>query len=45
MANKALQESQFEQMLIASAEKCGWRYLPADQIDREMNDEIGRAHV
>ena len=40
MANKALQESQFEQMLIASAEKCGWRYLPADQIEREMNDVL-----
>ena len=40
MANKALQESQFEQMLIASAEKCGWRYLPADEIEREMNDVL-----
>ena len=40
MANKTLQESQFEQMLIASAEKCGWRYLPADQIEREMNDVL-----
>ena len=40
MANKTLQESQFEEMLIASAEKCGWRYMPADQIERPFDEVL-----
>ena len=40
MPNRPLQESQFEQMLIASAQKCGWTYVPADQIDRQLEDVL-----
>jgi type I restriction enzyme R subunit len=40
MPNRTIQESQFEQMLIASAEKCGWRYMPADQIERPFDEVL-----
>lgn len=34
MANRTLQETQIEQMFIDAAQKCGWRYIPSEEIER-----------
>ena len=34
MANRTLQETQTEKMFIQAAQDCGWRYIPAEEIDR-----------
>lgn len=34
MANRTLQEIHIEQMFIDAAQKCGWRYIPSEEIER-----------
>ena len=34
MANRTLQETQIEQMFIDTAQECGWRYIPSEEIER-----------
>ncbi len=40
MANKTLQETQIEEMFLDAAQKCGWQYLPADQIERPLDSVL-----
>ena len=40
MAKQTFNEANIENMFIDAAQKCGWHYIPATEIERQMEDVL-----
>ena len=38
--NPTFQEKNIEDMFLNAAQKCGWHYIPATEIERQVEDVL-----